>query len=363
MTNINLARLIFFITLSLFIFGLIMLTSASFIKGIQITGDSMFYLKKQLFGGGLLGILAFLLASAIDYNVWRKSATLFLIICIVLLILVFQPVGLKFGGSASWINLGPVTLQPSELAKIGLIFYLSAWLSAKREKLKTLEYGLLGFCLIVASVGILILLQPDFGTLFIILGVALILFLLGGAKISHVALLILMGLILFTAIVSIYPDKLERVKVFLEKDSDPLGKGYQIRSSLVAVGSGGIIGKGLGHSTQKWNFLPEPATDTIFAIIAEELGFIGASSVVIVLLFLGMICFIVASRAQDFFAKLCASGIGSLILLQSFVNIGGTLNLFPFTGITLPLISHGGTSLVVTLFALGVMVNIARQQK
>lgn len=361
--KMNSARLIFFITLGLFIFGLIMLASASAVKGASVFGDALFFLRKQLLGGGLIGLAGFFIASVIPFALWKRLAGIILLSCLVLLILVFQPIGLKLGGSSSWIDIGFLSFQPSELAKIALIFYLSAWLAVKQKEIRTLEYGLLGFSLIVSTIGILILLQPDLGSLAIIALISGLLFFLGGGKISHVLIIILIGAFLFFGVISVMPEKAERLNTFLNYDKDPLGAGYQVKEALVSVGSGGILGKGLGYSSQKWNFLPEPAGDTIFAIIGEELGFIGASVVLLTLMFLGLSCLNIGKNVDDLFAKLCASGIGIMILVQTLINVGGVLNIIPMTGVTLPLISHGGTSLAVTLFSLGVVVNIARSQR
>lgn len=359
----NKARLIFIFTLGLFVFGLIMLTSASAIKGAQLFNDGLYFLKKQLLGGGLIGLVAFLSASVIPFTLWKRFATYFLLICLGLLILVFQPIGLKLGGSSSWIDFGFISFQPAEIAKILLIFYLSAWLSSKKERLRSFEHGFLTFSLIVALVLILIILQPDFGTAAIIALSAIMLFFLAGARISYVLALFLIGIICFLSIISVFPQKMQRIITFFDKGKDPLGVSYQVRESLISIGSGGFWGKGLGHSTQKWNFLPEPAGDTIFAIIGEELGFWGASLVFGSLIFLGLLCLAVGKNAQDQFAKLCASGIGIMIIIQTLINVGGSMNLIPFTGVTLPLISHGGTSLAITLFSLGVVINIARNQR
>lgn len=358
----NKARLIFFLTLGLFILGLIILASASAVKGMQVFNDSFYFIKKQLLGG-IIGISLFLIATVIPYSFWQRYATVGFLICIGLLFLVFQPLGIKHGGSLSWVSFGPISFQPSEIVKIALIFYLSAWLAARKNQIESVEQGFLGFSLILGVVVILILLQPDLGALIIIGLMSMFLFFLAGGKISHLLLLSLIGIILFLGLINIFPNKLERLSTFLNPDNDPLGSGYQIRESLIAIGSGKIFGNGLGYSRQKWSFLPEPAGDTIFAIIGEELGFIGCSILVLLITLLGLLCLLVAKSSSDSFGRLCASGIGILILFQAFINIGGTLNLIPFTGVTLPLISHGGTSLVMTLFSLGVVVNIARSQE
>ncbi len=358
----SLGRTIFFVTFGLFVFGLLMLSSASSVKGISSFDDSLYFLKKQ-FIGGLIGIIGFLIAAVLPYNIWRQLALLIFIFCLILLVLVFSPAGLKIGNSSSWINLGFISFQPAELAKIGLIFYLSAWLSSRNKKIETFEEGTVGFIFIVALVGILILFQPDFGTLFIIGSIALGLFFLGGGKFSHFVAMLLVGFFLFLGIISVFPEKAQRLNTFLNYEKDPLGSGYQIKESLISLGSGGLFGKGFGYSSQKWNFLPEPAGDTIFAIIGEELGFIGALVILGTIMFLGLLCLSVGKKSDDFFAKLCAAGVGIMILVQSIINMGGVLNVFPFTGVTLPLISHGSTSLIVTMFSLGVVVNIAKSQK
>lgn len=347
--------------IGLVVFGLIMVGSASSVLGEQFRNDPFYFLKHQLLYGLLFGIIAFFVGLYTPYGKLRKFAVPAILIAIFLLILVFVP-GLKVvsGGSARWIGIGPVTLQPSELAKLGFILYLAALLERKGADIKDFKKSVVPFLVITAVISVLIILQPDIGTLFTITAIGLSMVFSAGFRIRHLAFIGLAGAAAFSLLVSTAHYRLARLFVYLHPELDPQGIGYQINQALLAVGTGGIWGLGFGRSRQKYSYLPEPAGDSIFAIISEELGFI---RVTIVLLAFAVIIYRgykIAEAAPDMFGRLLATGITSWILVQTFVNIASVMAITPLTGIPLPFISYGGSALIALLFVSGVLLNISK---
>lgn len=349
----------------LVVFGLIMLWSASVVSGYQNFGDSYYYLKHQFFYGFVLGLAAFLVATKLHFSFWKKYALPLVAITVLFLILVLIPgIGSELLGAKRWIVLGGLFFQPSELAKLTFLIYLSAWLEKKADKgLKDIYYGLLPFLFLLGVIGVLILAQPDLGTLTVIAVVAVAVYFVAGAPWSHLGLIGVGGAGLFALLVKIAPYRAARLTTFLNPELDPQGIGYHINQALLALGSGGIFGLGLGHSRQKFNFLPEPYGDSIFAVIGEELGFILALGLIVLFIIVMWRGIKIAKGAPDTFSRLLATGIIVWISFQAFVNIGSMLSLMPMTGIPLPLISYGSTSLIVTLFSLGVLVNISKHTR
>jgi len=318
----------------------------------------------QFFLGLVGGFSALLIVSFIPYRLYRKYALHLYIIAIIATLLVFIPgLGLELNGARRWLNLGITTFQPVELLKIGYVLFLGAWLSGRRGKAiqKPLE-GLVPFGAITGMAGLILLLQPDTGSFLVIIAAGLAMFLAAGATIKDIAILGLVGVIAFGGLVMLRPYLLDRVMTFLDPSSDPLGSSYQIQQSLLAVGSGQVFGRGFGQSVQKFNYLPEPTSDSIFAVYAEEFGFMGAVVLIFAFLLFALRGLWVAARTPDVFGGLVAVGIVILIVSQSFLNIGSMLAIVPLTGLPLIFISHGGSALFLSLASVGILLNISRSK-
>ncbi len=338
-----------------------MIASAGVVYGKVRFGDEYFFLKQQLVGLSV-GLVFLYIFQKIHYRVWQRFVLPIFIVALILLVLVFVPgFGTTVYGAARWVELGPFSFQPSEVMKFAIILYLAAWLSGKgQKKAADLFEGLVPFLALLSVVGFLIIKQPDTGTLGLIFLVSLAIFFASGANLMHIASLFLGGLFFLFILIKMAPYRMQRFLVFMNPEHDPLGFGYQMTQALLAIGSGGLFGVGLGQSRQKFNYLPEPVTDSIFAVLGEELGLIGAVVVVSLFLFLAWRGVRIALRAPDEFGRLLSVGIISWVTFQAFINIGAITGLIPLTGITLPFISYGGTSLAVLLAALGILLNISK---
>lgn len=348
------------ITIALLLFfGLMFLSSASASLGFYKYDDTYRFLKQQITHGLLPGLFFFYLALRINYDNYRKLAWLGLITSFILLILVFLTSLSGDFSAQSWIILGGFSFQPAELVKLLLIIFLAAWFEKKGSDITDLKKTTIPFVIIIALISFLIIKQPDIGTLSIIGLTALSIYYLAGAKLTHLATILGAGALAFIAMIKAAPYRMNRITSWLNPDVDPQGIGWQIKQSLIAVGSGGWFGLGLGSSRQK-TYLPQPANDSIFAVIAEEIGFV--FSVAFIILFIVLIYrgFKIARESNDNFAKLLAMGISVWMALQVFINIGGMIKLMPLTGVPLPFISLGGTNLVVTLIAMGILTNISK---
>jgi cell division protein FtsW len=271
-------------------------------------------------------------------------------------------IGSKVYGASRWIQLGPFSFQPSEMAKLAMIIYLAAWLESRGTKrIKDVFEGLLPFLGIMGLIGFLIMKQPDTGTLGVIVLTSFAIFFVSGARMDHLFFMSGIGTLALWILVKIEPYRFDRILAFMNPGADPQGIGYQINQALLAVGSGGFFGVGLGHSRQKFNYLPEPVGDSIFAVIGEELGLIGGFVLIILFVALAVRGIKIAKNAPDMFGRLVATGITMWIVLQAFINIGANIALVPFTGIPLPFISYGGTSLIFLMAAVGILLNISQQ--
>lgn len=349
------------IIFALVIFGLIMLASASSVISYEKFGENYYYFRHQLIFGVLLGLIAFTVTSRIDYRIYQKLAVPALLITLALLVMVFIPgLGLEHGGARRWIHLGPYTMQPTEIVKLTFLLYLATWLEKRGKGVKDWKYGFLPFITILGIIGLLIMLQPDLGTFFLIVLIAAVVYFVAGASWTHLLAMGIGGIALFWALVKMAPYRMARFTVFLNPQLDPSGIGYQINQALLAIGSGGLFGRGLGKSIQKFQYLPEAAGDSIFAIIAEELGFLRILFLIGLFAFFVYLGFRIARQAPDGFGKLVACGITGWLGLQAFINIAAMVNLIPLTGIPLPFISYGGTALMISLTAVGILVNISR---
>jgi len=334
--------------------GILFVYDSSVVIAMRDFSDRFYFAKEQI-KWLVLGWIVFSVFSFISYKSWYRAAVPILMVTIGLLLAVFIPgISVKALGARRWINLGFTILQPAEFAKLALIIYLSAWFSSKERK------RLVPFLFLLGMVVGLILLEPDLGTAFIVLMIAILLYFFSGARLMHFLFLvpILFAGVLLLAVVS--PYRFARLTSFINPEKDPLGSSYQIRQATLALGSGGIMGVGIGKSRQKYEYLPEANTDSIFAIIGEETGLIGAtfvSALYMIILYRG---YTIARMATDRFGRFLALGISSWIGLQAMINIAAISALIPLTGVSLPLISYGGSNLVVMLAGLGILMNISK---
>ncbi|KKP97396.1 MAG: Stage V sporulation protein E [Candidatus Moranbacteria bacterium GW2011_GWE1_36_7] len=351
------------VVLTLLVFGLVMIASAGVIYSETRFQDAYYFFKHQLFFGVLPGLAMLYFFSKIDYHFWKKIAVPIFFVSVIFLVLVFVPgIGSKVYGASRWLALGPFSFQPSEMAKLAIIIYLAAWLESRgTHRIKDVFEGLLPFAGIMGLIAFLIMKQPDTGTLGVIILTSFAIFFVSGARLKHLFAMGMVGLMSLWILIKIEPYRFNRILAFLDPSADARGIGYQISQALLAVGSGGLFGVGLGHSRQKFNYLPEPVGDSIFAVMGEELGLIGG--VVLVMLFVTLASrgIKIAKNAPDMFGKLLATGITMWIVLQAFINISANIALVPLTGIPLPFISYGGTSLVFLMSAIGILLNISKQ--
>lgn len=344
--------------------GLVLLFSASSVVSYDKFGHTYFYFQSQLIAV-VVSLFAFFIISKIDYKIWKKYATLFLLGSIVLLTLVFIP-GIKadYGTSQSWINIFGFSLQPSEFVKLSFLIYLAAWLDAKRGQLDSWLGGIVPFIIVLTIISGLMLAQPDLGTLVIIIFSAAMAFFVGGGKMKHIFTVIVVGIL---AVIMVYNMgnfknyQSERLACYKDPSASTLHHCYQLNQSLIAVGSGGLLGRGLGQSKQKFMYLPQVWGDSIFPIAAEELGFIFSTLLILLYLFIFYRGLLIARDAPDVFGTTLAVGVVSWLAVQTFLNIGGMTNLIPITGVPLPLISHGGTAMLSSMMSLGILINISKQ--
>lgn len=351
------------IVLVLIVIGLLAVSSASVVLSFDRFGHNFYYLRNQLIFAAA-GVVAMCVTAMIDYRYWRKVAYPLMLISLILLVAVLIPgIGRELGGARAWIYIGPFNFQPAELVKLTFVFYLAAWLERQGEGIRQWQSGYVPFVTIVGVLALLMMAQPDLGTLTIIFAIAASMFFAAGASFSQIGISLagLAGLIFL--LVQLAPYRLQRFLTFLRPGEDCLGAGYQICQSLLGVGTGGWWGLGFGQSRQKYLYLPQAHTDSIFVIMAEELGFIRTTLVILLFGVIGWRGYKIAQAAPDMFGRLMAVGIVSWIIFQTFVNIGANLSLIPLTGVTLPFISSGGSSLIITMAAIGVLLNISKQVK
>lgn len=348
----------------LMVAGFFIFSSASLgllTKGGNLYSSTAF---SQTFFGLFLGSIAMILTARFPYKNWRKYAFYLFILSIGATLLVFVPhLGFAHGGARRWISLGSFTFQPAELLKTAFILYFAAWLASIKDKVKTWKQGLMPFIVILIIVGAVILAQPDTDTFALILFTGVAMFLIAGGKWSHIGALFLAGLLGLVLIAAIRPYVRQRIETFMDPSSNAQTSGYQIQQSLIAIGSGHITGRGFGQSVQKFNFLPEPTGDSIFAVAAEEFGFIGSVLLVLIFLFFSFRGLKIAIAVEDTYGRLLIVGFVILITAQAFVNIAAMLGVLPLSGNPLPFVSHGGSDLFITLAQAGIILNVSRSQK
>lgn len=353
--------------------GILILVSVSTSFSQEKYGTPSYYFFHQIFFGFLPGIFLGFLAFKIPLDWFKKWSLVLLLGTLFLMFLVFFPkIGISRGGANRWINLGPVSFQPSEFLKLTFIFYLAAFLS-KREGIfpkKNLKGKpkakpsqapvLIPFLIMISLISLILILQPHMSTMVVIVSIGFLIYFLAETPLWHAILIFLVGGGLATALIKIAPYRLSRLLVFLNPAADPMGVGYQIKQALISTGSGGVGGVGLGLGAQKFGFLPQPMSDSIFAVFAEETGFLG--SLILILLFLVFFWrgWKIAKKAEDRFSQLVAAGISFWILIQAFINIGSMIGILPLTGIPLPFLAYGGSALVAELIGVGILLNISR---
>lgn len=346
----------------LLFFGLLMLTSASAPMGYDKFGDKYFFIKRQILVGVLPGIFAFFTLVKIRYELLKKYSLTIFVFSLFLAILVFIPgIGSDLNaGAKSWVKIFGQSFQPSEFLKISMIIFLAGYLSDKGKELLDFKKGFLvalGLGMIPVT---LVVLQPDIGTASILFAILFGMLFIAGANLWHIMALACSGIAGFAVMIFVAPYRAARFMTFLHPELDQLGIGYHVNQAFLAIGSGGVFGLGIGHSLRKYEFLPEVNADSIFAVIAEEVGFIFAAAFIVLLLLICYRAFKIAKKSPDLFSRLLVSGIVIWFMSQSFMNIGAMVGLMPLTGVPLPFISHGGTALFAAIASVGIIINISK---
>lgn len=312
--------------------------------------------------GFLLGSVALFLATRFHYKSLKTYSFLIFLFSLILTAFVFIPgVGFSHGGATRWLNIfGVFSFQPSELLKLGFVLYLAAWLSSSSSRLVHARYGIAPFLILIGVVGILLLKQPDTGTFLVIFAAGVAQLLVAGVPLRHIGIVGILAAGGLAALSFLRPYLWARITVFFNPAIDPQGIGYQLQQSLIAIAQGEVFGRGFGQSVQKFNFLPEPINDSIFAVFSEEFGFIGGLALLSLFLVFAARGFMIASRAPDQFSRLLTVGIVILVMGQAFLNMGSMTGIFPLTGLPLPFVSHGGTALLLSLTEAGIVLGVSR---
>lgn len=357
-------RTLLIIILTLVTLGFFIFSSASLgllaREGARFSSVAFSQILFGIIGGGI----GMFLTSQIYYRNWRKYAFYIFIAASLLTLGVFIPgLGFEHGGARRWIALGGFTFQPAEFLKLAFVIYMATFLSGIHKHIQSFKQGTLPFLLITGGVGFILLLQPDTDTFLLMGTAALSMFIVAGGSWRDVGLMFLSGVILLAILAMTRPYIMDRFTTFLDPTDDPQGKSYQIQQSLIAIGSGGFAGRGFGQSIQKFEYLPEPIGDSVFAVFAEEFGFLGSVFLIGLLSFFTFRGYKIASHAKDLFGMLLVVGIMTLIVIQAFLNIAAMLSLAPLMGLPLPFVSHGGTALLTTLTAVGIVLNVSKYQK
>jgi cell division protein FtsW len=351
-------RFLIITTLMLVAFGVVMVYSTSYVFAMKRFGDEYFFVKKHMVFA-VVGLALFIIASKVPYRVYRTLAYPMLIVAAALLVLVFIPgFGFEAGGARRWIRLGPIAFQPSEPAKLAVIFFLAYSLAAKTEKIKSFAYGFLPNILLPGIIITLIVLEPDLGTALTVAALVVIMIFTAGVRLRYLAGLSLLAVPILYAVISNFGYMMNRLAVYIDPWKDPTGAGFQMVQSFIAFGSGGVWGTGLGAGKQKLFYLPEAHTDFILSVIGEELGLVGVGAV-IALYALFLFCGTrIAFRARNLHGTYLALGLTFMVVFQAVINMAVVTGLLPPKGLPLPFISYGGTSLVINMMAVGVLLNI-----
>ncbi len=344
--------------------GLLIFTSAAL--GLLARNGASFssVTVSQLLLGLVCGGMAFFVLSRMDYRKWRPYTPYFFGFAILLTLLTFVPhIGLELKGASRWINLGPFTFQPAELLKFATVLFLGAVYASRFKTISTFKGGLLPLVSITGLAAVILLLQPDTDAVVILALASVAMLFVGGGRLAHLALLVFIGVAALGLVVWQRPYLMDRIETFVNYEADPQGAGWQIQQSLISVGSGGLTGRGFGQSIQKFAYLPEPIGDSIFAVAAEEFGFVGSVALVLLYVAFALLGLRIASRAPDPFGGLIVVGLVILIIGQSFFNMASTLGLVPVSGLPLIFISHGGSALAIALAEAGVILSVSRRMR
>lgn len=357
-------RTLLIIILTLVTIGFFIFSSASLgllaREGARFSSVAFSQIVFGIIGGGI----GMLLTSQIYYRNYRKYAFyIFLTTCVLTLAVFIPGFGISHGGATRWIGIAGFSLQPAELLKIGFIIYMATWLSGVQKQIHLFKQGTLPFIGIVAIMGGILLRQPDTDTFLLMGSAGVAMFVTAGGRWRDVGLMFLSAVILLAVLAFSRPYIMDRFTTFLNPLDDPQGKSYQIQQSFIAIGSGGFAGRGFGQSIQKFEYLPEPIGDSIFAVYSEEFGFLGSTFLIMLFSFFTFRGYRIASHAKDIFGMLLVVGFMTLIIMQAFLNIAAMLSLAPLMGLPLPFVSHGGTALLTTLTAVGIVLNVSRHQK
>ncbi len=353
----------FFLTTTLVLtcFGFIAFLSASLGLLAQSNASFASIALKQLISL-VIGLVAFYTLSKLNYSWIRRIALPIFIGSILVNLLLFVPqLSIFHGGASRWLDIGFISFQPSELLKFAFIIYLAAWIHFAKDRIKTFKFGLLPYLIIMTILGALLLVQSDTDTLVIIAGTGIVMLIVAGVPWKHILISLAILGVLVGGVIYARPYALKRVMTFFNKSEDVRGAGYQINQSLIAIGSGELTGRGAGQSIQKFGYLPQPTDDSIFAVVAEEFGFIG--STLLILLYLAFVSsiFRIGTRSEDKFGAFLAIGVGILIITESFMNMAAMLGLLPLSGVPLLFVSHGGTALIITLASTGIVANVSKR--
>ncbi|MFA6301383.1 MAG: putative lipid II flippase FtsW [Candidatus Paceibacterota bacterium] len=345
-------------------FGIAMFISASL--GVLARNEKTFYavLFSQLVLGLVLGLVGMFISSKINYKFWRNYSFLIFLGSILLTVAVFIPgLGWSHGGARRWLQLGPISFQPVEFLKFGFVIYFAAWLSWVKHKVQDFRFGMLPLGIMLAIIALVLFKQPDTKSFILIAAAGASMLFVSNVPIKYFFGFILGVAVVLGSLVYFTPYLQQRVKTFINPAEDAQGSSYQVQQSFIALGSGGIFGRGYGQSVQKFSYLPEPQGDTLFAVLGEELGFVGTFITIFLYILFLLRGFRIANRAPDLFGGLLVYGIVILITVQSFMHIASVTGVFPLTGVPLVFMSQGGTSLMVYLVAIGIVLNVSRFQK
>ncbi len=354
----NADRMLIVTTFLLVASGVVMVYSTSFVVAMRRFGDEYFFVKKHI-AFAIIGLVLFVAVSRVPYHLYRKLTYPILIVTLILLACLFIPgVGHKVGGATRWLKIMGMTFQPSELAKVAVIIFLAYSLEAKQGVIKSFSLGFLPNILIPGIVIVMVLGQPDLGSAVTLCALVFILCFVAGVSTLHLAGLLAVVLPMLYVVVLRFPYMTQRIQTFMDPWKDPYGAGFQIIQSFLAFGSGGLWGVGLGESKQKLFYLPEAHTDFIFSVIGEELGLIGVGAVILLYFVFFVSGLLVALRAKDLFGRYLALGLTLMITIQAMINMAVVMGVLPSKGLPLPLVSYGGSSLVMSLVAVGIIMNV-----
>ncbi len=357
-------KVFFGIVIALVVTGAVMFTSASL--GILAKNEAKFYsvIFAQFILGLGGGLVALYFGMKIPYKFWRDYSLPLFIISIILTCLVFVPgLGSMHGGARRWINVLGVSFQPVEFLKIGFIIYFAAWLSWAKNRIADIRFSIIPLLILLGIITVVLVNQPDTKSIILILLTGVTMLFVSGLPYRYIFGILVVGVIGFAILVSFKPYLMDRINTFINPSQNGSTTSYQLQQSLIAIGSGGVFGRGLGQSIQKFNYLPEPQGDSIFAVIGEELGFVGAMIIILFYVAFALRGYKIAYFAPDSFSKLLVIGFITMVTLQSFMNIASIIGVFPLTGVPLVFISHGGTALLLSLGIIGIILNISSSTK